>query len=302
MFAELFNKKILFVSGKGGTGKSAVSALLGLFAAQSGKRVLLAESHAFDKLAPLFGSVPVGHHETELLPKLSCINLDPKRCFAEYVQTHLGLESLYERVFKSQPVRSLLDAIPGLDETMVLGRLFYTCELSKTSRYDLVIVDSPASGHFLKVMSTPDAIIQTGLGGPLVREVERVKHFLRNPQKAAGVVVCIPEDLVMTETLEFLPKFGSTIPLHLASVILNRAYSYPPAQFSNAIQKYFVRKHDATAKAKAEILQFATEHSQQVHSAYMFPDLELMAEPLNLQKLSDITPLIEELHLASQAS
>lgn len=300
MFAELFNKKILFITGKGGTGKSVVSALLGLLAAQKGKRVLLVESHAFDKLAPLFGLAPIGHQETLVSDRLSCINLDAKRCFAEYVTLHLGMEALYERVFRSQPVSSLLDAIPGLDETMVLGRVFHTCELSN-AKYDLVIFDCPASGHFLKMFATPDAIIKTGLVGPLIREVERVKSFLSNPEKASGIVVSLPEALVMTETFEFLPLFNKVIPLHLSAVILNRAYSFAAASFLTATEKYFDRKQRATKEARKELFTFLQKNPGLAQTAYTFPDMELIAEPLTLQKLADFLPLIEEFDFVSES-
>lgn len=279
MFAELFKKKIIFVSGKGGTGKSILTVLLGLLAAKEGKRVLIAESHAFDKLSPLLAHKPVGHNETQLAPNLSCINLDAKRCFAEYVILHLGMESLYDRVFRSQPVSSLLDAIPGLDETMILGRIFHTCELS--TKYDLVIFDSPASGHFINLFATPDAIIKTGLGGPLVREVQRVKDFLSDANKSTAVVVTLPEALVMTETIEFLPIFNKKIPLHLSSVILNRTCSQMGGTFTPAIQNYFDRKSKASQEAIHELKNFFRDKNSST-KLYTLPEFGMIEEPMTL--------------------
>lgn len=293
MFADLFNKKIIFVSGKGGTGKSVVTALLGLLAAQAGKKVLIAESHAFDKLSPLFGRGPLGHHETEVSEGVTCINLDAKHCLAEYITLHLGMEGLYDRVFRSKPVSSLLDAIPGLDETMLLGRLFHTCELAH--KFDLLIFDSPASGHFLNLLATPDAIINSGLVGPLVREVVRVRNFLSDPEKATSVVVTLPEPLVMTETFEFAPVFNNTIPLHLSAIILNRAYATQEEQFTPAIQKYFDRKQNATKQALEDLKTYKEKNPSFLKNIYSFPDLEIIEEPITVQKLIELLPFIQEI-------
>jgi hypothetical protein len=295
VFEDLFDKKILFVTGKGGTGKSVITALLGLIAAKQGKRVLIAESHAFDKLSPLFSKAPVGHHETVVGERLSCINLDAKRCFAEYVILHLGMEALYERVFRSQAVTSLLDAIPGLDETMILGRLFHTCELVKDSRYDLLIFDSPASGHFFKLFATPDAILKTGLVGPLIREVQRVKDFVMDPKKAGAVVVTLPEALVMTETLESLPIFNNSIPLHLSAVILNKACPLEEGAFTPAIQSYFDRMRHATVQARKDLLAFLSkEHSTTLQHIYSIPDLGIIEDEIRKQTWDQNLSLIKE--------
>lgn len=293
MFEELFHKKIIFVSGKGGTGKSLFSVFLAFQAAERGKRVLLAEAHAFDKLAPLMGRKAIGHHETIISDRVSCINLDPKRCFAEYVILHLGMENLYERVFKTKAVKSLLDAIPGLDETMLLGRLFHTCELSEDQKYDLVIFDSPASGHFLNLFTTPDAIIDTGLVGPLVKEVQRVKEFISDPEKSAGVLMSLPETLVMTETLEFLHYFGDKIPLHLSAVILNKFCSLLDAQFTPHTQKFFERKRGESLKACEKLLKLKSKSFEKL---YTFPDMHFIQEPVLEDRCKALAPFVKDMN------
>ncbi len=296
MFSSLFEKKMLFISGKGGTGKSTVAAILAIMAAQSGKRVLIAESHAFDKVSPIFGKKPAGHEETSIAPGISCINLDAKRCFAEYVSLHLGMESLYKRVFRNQVVSSFLDAIPGLDEAMILGRLFYTCELRTPAKYDLIIFDSPASGHFINLMATPDTIIQTGLVGPLVNELKRTRDFLADEQKCAGIIVTLPEALAMSETLEFLPIFIQKVPVALNSIILNRDYSYfrknealPPA-----IASYGARKKQESDKSRETLLKALAKNTLKFH-IYSMPNCEQVPEPLDASQLGDMLPLFEKL-------
>lgn len=296
MFSSLFEKKMLLISGKGGTGKSTIAAILAILAAQKGKNVLIAESHAFDKLAPIFGKKPAGHEETVVAPGISCINLNAKRCFAEYVSIHLGMESLYKRVFSNQVVSSFLDAIPGLDEAMILGRLFYTCELRKPAKYDLIIFDCPASGHFINLMATPDKIIQTGLVGPLVNELKRTRDFLADRQKCAGIIVTLPEGLAMSETFEFLPIFARKVPVGLDSIIINRDYSYfrKNESLAPAIASYGERKKEESDKSRSALLEALAKSAFKFH-IFSVPNCEQIPEPLDATKLGDMLPLFEKL-------
>ncbi len=299
MFSHLFKKKILFISGKGGTGKSLIAAMLGMLAAQEGKRVLLAEAQAFDKLSPLFGLAPIGHNEVQVRDRLHCINLDAKRCFQEYVTLHLGMEHLYDRVFRNQLVSSLLEAIPGLDETMLLGRLFYTSELSSAQKYDLIIFDAPASGHFLNMMATPDAIIQSGLVGPLIHEVTRVKAFLEDSEKCGSLIVTLPESLVMNETVEFLPILAQKSPVELSAIVLNRLHMYAPETLPPALQNYFDRKMHETENARKELVDLLKKTPFCKH-IYAFPDLQALPEPLSNAFIRQLSPLIEGITLATE--
>lgn len=214
-------KKLLLVTGKGGVGKSLCSLLIARDASRLGKKVLIVESSAFDKLAPMCGAKPIGHREVELYPGVWGINLDPKKCFEEYVCLHLGIPSLYERVFSSGVVASFLDAIPGLDEVMLLGRLFYTSELADKG-YDLIIFDAPATGHFVNMMTTPETIVKSGLMGPLVKEVAKVLAFLKDTSKVANILVTTTEPLVMSETLEFVELASKGLPVCTTTLVVNR--------------------------------------------------------------------------------
>ncbi|NRA43995.1 MAG: ArsA family ATPase [Oligoflexales bacterium] len=236
---EFFKYKLVFISGKGGVGKSVVTASLAVCAAKLGKKVLLVENASKEQLPPLFYyNEPVGHHEVPILENLYCINLNSKECFKEYVVEHLGMANLYKKVFDRKLMKSFLDAIPGLNETMLLGRLYHTCMLRKPPRdYDLVIFDSPASGHFFNLLNTPAAVLGSGLGGPLIREVTKVNNFLQDPELCASFLVSIPEELVSSETLEFIPKIIKESPVRLGGVFLNRSYSQPIKDKLNLLMK-----------------------------------------------------------------
>lgn len=221
--ANLLSKRIVFVTGKGGIGKSLYAAALGAYAASQGKKVCLVESSAEEQLAPLFGHKPVGHKVTPITDNLYVFNIEPQLNFRDFVVLHLGFETLFDRVFNHDIVRSFIRMIPGIAELTFLGRLYYLSELAPTQRMDLVIVDGFASGHFLSLMTTPDAILNSGLTGPIVTETKRVRDYMAKPENAAMILVTQPGALITTETEDFIAQFTKESPVNLQQIVLNKA-------------------------------------------------------------------------------
>src|SRR6478735_7598593 len=228
LFSELLNKRLLMVTGKGGIGKTLSSFALAQMAVAMGKRVCLVESSAHDQLAPLFGSKPIGHNLRELRPGISVINLNPQDNFRDFIIKHLGFARLFEKVFTRPIVRSFIQMMPGIAELTLLGRLYYFAELDTEERFDLVILDGFASGHFHSLMKTPDAVMHSGMIGPVIEETKRVRSFIADSQKTAVILVAVAEDLVVSEALDFVNKLQTDTPAPLASVMLNRCFPHLP--------------------------------------------------------------------------
>lgn len=220
-------KKLLLVTGKGGIGKTLLAAVMGVEAARAGKRVAIVEASARDQIAPLFGHEPVGHKQTEILPGLSVINLDYLENFKDYVTKYLKLPSLVDKIMSRALVTSLMEMLPGIAEIMTLGRLYWMAEILDQPKFDLVIFDGFASGHFLNLMTTPEAILEAGFIGPVRDETRHVLSFLSDPKKAGIIVVARCEPLVVKETTEFLEKFASASPTPVDGVVVNRFYTLP---------------------------------------------------------------------------
>jgi len=250
----LYARKLLLVTGKGGIGKTLVAAALGQRAAAMGMRTLLVESAACDQIAPLFGSPGTEHVERSVGPNLTCINLHPPDNFRAYVSKYLGQPRLYETVFNHKVVNSFINTIPGLAEVMLLGRLFYHAELEKGGVYDLIVFDSFASGHFLSLMTTPQAVIDTGIGGPLVAETTRVQSFLADGSKTGIVYVAAPAALVISETLDVLPQLLAKSPAKVAQVVLNRVPGRPSAKLAGSAAAVYLQQRFAAAVAAEETL------------------------------------------------
>ncbi len=280
LLQDLFSKRVIFVTGKGGTGKTLITSLLGKLAAAQGKRVLIAERSSCEQLPPLFGKSPVGHEETQIAPGLFAINLDPKACFREYIVKHLGFPRLYERVFSHKAVQSFLNAIPGIDDVMLLGRLYYTVEVQRS--YDLVVFDSPSSGHFLNLVTVSQAILSSVLRGPLVNEVRKVHEFLRQSQNCTTLVVTNPEPLIVSETLELLTKLERSSCVSTGGVLINRNIT-PQSLSAIGIAPPELERYLAEVIARANTNQDAMQKEfvkAGFLSSLVFPELFGIKEPL----------------------
>jgi arsenite-transporting ATPase len=213
--------KVLMVTGKGGIGKTVVSTCLAQLATQLGRRVCLIESRVDDQIAPLLGLSPVGHELRRVNDRLSIINLNATANFRDFIVKHLGYERLFERVFDTTMVRSFIRMLPGVAELTLLGRLYYMAQLSP-EKFDLVIFDGFASGHFLNLLTTPKAIVHSGLSGPVVNETQTVIDFFNQPGNSAIIQVATAEELVLSELKEFLPKMVVAELSTVSTIILNR--------------------------------------------------------------------------------
>ena len=222
---ELLKRKLILVSGKGGIGKTSLSALIALHGASQGKKTLLVEFAAHDQVAPAFGLPACGHVETSASPNLRIINLNARDNFREYIVKYLGLGSVFEKVFANHVVTSFIETIPGIAELMLLGRLFYSAHLRKEDPFDLVVFDGSASGHFLSLMTTPQAVADAGLIGPVRTESDRIREFLADDGQTALALVTTPDELAVSETLEFVPKLMVASPAKPKFVFVNRVLS-----------------------------------------------------------------------------
>lgn len=206
------DKKLIFVSGKGGTGKTSFSVLLAEKASIQGRKVLLVEQ-SNEPLLP--------HFIDGKSSSVDVLNLGLENAFKEFVCEYMGQPFLYEKIFNNQSIRTFLRTIPGLPETMVLGKLYYTLEVENPQKYDLVIFDSPASGHFYNLILTPQTIISSGLGGPFIKEVEKIDSFLRKPSTSI-VLLTLPEPLVASETAEYVKKIHGLEGFKVGCLIRNK--------------------------------------------------------------------------------
>jgi anion-transporting ArsA/GET3 family ATPase len=229
-------RRFVFVTGKGGVGKTTVTAALARAVARRGRRVLVAMCNAKERISTMFGCDPIGANIAPALPGIWAVNIDPEEAFAEYGQMVLKIPGLYRAVFQNRYVRSFLPAVPGLAEWAILGKAWYhTTETLPDGRprFDLVLLDAPATGHGLDMLRVPKVIIEVVPPGVLRRDAERAWTLFQNPLLTAVVVVTVPEELPTTETLELVATVRGELNMPLGALVINNVV---PVLFSDEEQ------------------------------------------------------------------
>jgi anion-transporting ArsA/GET3 family ATPase len=226
---SLLDKRFVLVVGKGGVGRTTVAAAFARRATRAGRRVLLAQPNAPERLASLLGSKePIGPTVTVIGDGLSAVNMSPKVALREYGVLLLKYEPIYRAVFENKPMRSFLGAFPGLDYWTMLGKAWWhTTELQDgRPKYDLVILDAPASGHAVAMLRIPEAVAAAMPKGPLARDALQARALLTDPQRTAAVIVTLAEELPARETVTLARDLrGLRIPL--GPLVVN---AMPPAE------------------------------------------------------------------------
>jgi anion-transporting ArsA/GET3 family ATPase len=220
---DLLDRRLVVVTGKGGVGKSTVAAALATLAARRGKRVLVAEVDARERVAPMLGARPSGPAVRQVLPGISTVNVDPRHALEEYALMVVKVRAIYQAVFENRVVRFFLRAVPSLAETLMLGKILHEArsESGGRPRWDLVVVDAPATGHAVQLLGVPRALLDTVPAGPLRRDAEWMQALLTDPAKTSVVLVCLPEEMPVSETIELDAQVRDLLRLPRGPVFVN---------------------------------------------------------------------------------
>ena len=203
--SSLLDRRLLIVTGKGGVGKSTVSAALAVLAARRGKRVLVCEVNAPERVAPLLGAPPAGSSIREATRGISTIDLTPQECLREYGLMVLKFRTIYDAVFENRLVRFFLRALPSFSELVMLGKILHEATQEDGAgrpRWDLVIVDAPSTGHAVQLLRVPAALLDTVAAGPLRRDAQWMRDLLIDPKRTALSIVTLPEEMPVNEAIE----------------------------------------------------------------------------------------------------
>lgn len=215
---SLYSRRLVIVSGKGGVGKSTVSAAIGMASAGRGLRTLLIEVAAQERMSLLFDrGGPIGHHATPVYPGLDAISIDPQKALEEYLVSQLRVRAVVERMVANGAFGHVTAAAPGLRELVTLAKIR---QLLEDGRHDLAVVDAPATGHGLGFLKVPRTFTRVARVGPVHARAAWVAEFLEDPVRTAVVLVTTAEELPVTETLEAIADIdGDRVPF--AGVIAN---------------------------------------------------------------------------------
>lgn len=234
---ELERRRFLFVTGKGGVGKTTISGALALAFAARGKRVLVAMCHTKERLSAILGSKPIGPEVMQVGQRVWAVNISPDRALREYGEMVLKMRAAADLVFDNKYTRTFFRAVPGLFEWAMLGKAwFHTTELlpDGSNRFDVVLLDAPATGHGVDMLRVPKVILDVAPPGILRRDAEAAWAMFRDPARSGVVVVTLPEEMPATETVELVAEVQGDLGLPVHRVIINGVL---PALFSPEEQR-----------------------------------------------------------------
>ncbi len=221
--STLADKRFVLVTGKGGVGKTTVCAAEALALSSKGKRVLVAMCNAKERLSAMLGVAPIGPQVTPVADGVWAVNMQPERALEEYGVLVLHSRALFKTLFDNRYVRSFLRAVPGMQEWAMLGKAWWhTTERRPDGafKYDVVILDAPATGHGLDMLRVPKVILDVAPQGLLRRDAERAWTLFGDPKTSAIVLVTVPEEMPTTETIELANALGE-MGLPVGRVIVN---------------------------------------------------------------------------------
>jgi len=211
------------VTGKGGVGKSTVAAALGLLAVRRGKKVLVCELNAHERVAPMLGAPPSGTAIREVLPGLWSVNVTPHEAMREYGLMVLKFRTIYEAVFENRVVRHFLRVVPSLAELVMLGKVLNEVRATEDGRprWDLVILDAPATGHAVQLLRVPAALLDTVPAGPLRSDAEWMNALLVDPRSTAVSIVTLPEEMPVNEAVDLDRQVRGVLGMPSGALLVN---------------------------------------------------------------------------------
>lgn len=230
-------KRLLFITGKGGTGKSSIAAGLGLAAANSGLRVLLIDVEQRHSFAPAFGMTTIPSIPTNVATKqgsLKILALDPTESLLSYLDKFYGLRIAGGLLSSVGAVDFATDIAPGLKDILLVG---FACDAARQKVngeyvYDLVIVDCPPTGRIEKFLTVADTIRAMAPIGPINQQAQLVRSEMSAPTTEV-VVVVNPEELSITEALSAKTALGAA-DIAVGPFVANHFPTTIPSSFSDS--------------------------------------------------------------------
>jgi anion-transporting ArsA/GET3 family ATPase len=283
----LLDKRLLFVTGKGGVGKSTVAAALGLVAARRDLRTIVAEIAGQDRVARALGDGAGGFEESRLAEDLYTISVDPNEALTEYLRLQIPVRPMADLLTSSRMFQYFAAATPGMREMLTIGKVWELAQLERRTRgaapYDLTIVDAPATGHGLGVLNTPGTFADVARTGPVARQARTIDRTLRDPAFTGVVVVTLAEEMPVTETRLLVRRLRDELDIAPAAVIVNGVHA---DRFTDRQAKSIakaLRETDAQ-RSKAALRAALSQHARARHQAEQIEHLRdgLGIEPLVL--------------------
>jgi anion-transporting ArsA/GET3 family ATPase len=225
---ELLDKKLVFVTGKGGVGKSTVALAMGIAGAARGKRTIVCEISRQQNASRLFRKGEIGFNEVALADNLWAISIDPDESMREYLLLQLKVRAMRDLLVRSRLFNYLAAATPGLKELVTIGKIWELAQpqrrVKKAREYDLVVVDAPATGHGIAFLQTPRTFAGIARVGPIHNQAKELDRYITDHATTGVAIVAIPEEMPVNESASLERTLDDQLGVAVDRVYMNAMY------------------------------------------------------------------------------
>jgi anion-transporting ArsA/GET3 family ATPase len=217
--SNLLERQLLFVTGKGGVGKTTIAAGLALLASQHGKRTLVGEVDAKGNLADFFEVGETDFQPRQIAPDLFAMSMHTEESLKEYLRLQLKVPLVARIGPLARTFDFVAQAAPGVKEVLTVGKFLWEV---REGRYDLVVVDAAASGHVVAQLAAPTHIRELVKVGMVRDQTGWMLDILGDPDRTGAIIVASPEEMPVNETIELAGRIEHDTNVDLAAVVVNR--------------------------------------------------------------------------------
>lgn len=292
--------RLIVVAGKGGTGRTTVSAALGLALARSGRRTCVVELHGQDALARRLG-VPHAYGPTPVVPGLDHRGLTAVRAVGDFSRRKIGLPGITRFVVESRVTASFLDAVPGLSDIVQMGKIENMIREPRPGEpvYDHVILDAPATGHGLSLIAGARAMYRMTRVGPFADLAHIIEDFLGDPAHTAHLLLALPAELPIQEAIELHDRLVDDATAPAVALVNQVPIAPPPGVEPAAIRARADHLPGEAGAQVAAIVSAALDASARASGHLATLRQQVGNVPVHslprLDDPDDLTPLVEAL-------
>ena len=272
--------RVVIVAGKGGVGKTTVTAALATPAARTGMSVLIVEVEGKSGLAACFGEAPLTYEEAELRPRVRARTLTPDDALLEYLDGH-GMRRISKRLTRSGALDVVATAVPGMRDILVLGKVK---QLEQARAADLIVLDAPAAGHAVSFLLSARGLVDAVKVGPIQKQAAEVVELLSDPTRSQVLLVTLPEETPVNELVDTAYAVEDRAGVALGPVVVNQCV--PPVALDGDVTADAVRAGitlapsdrdalTAAATFRADLIRRQDEQCERLAEQLPLPQLRL---------------------------